>query len=671
MPPFRRNFYYRRNYWNYRNPRRRFRRRRPRKTLRRRYPRQRRVRKRFYTKRLKKKLKKITLQQWQPTTIKKSHVKGYLILFEGAKGHLGNNYTQYKESFVPPRTPGGGGWSIQQLGLGNLFIQNEYFMNWWTVSNRGLNMVRYHGCNIKLYRQKTTDYIFTYFTEKPEHADKFWFPTFHPMRLLLDKRRVIVPSLQTQPLKRKLYKRIHIRPPKMLQTNWYFQQNISTFPLIYFAATACDLNHMFISSKAENSNISIPTLNTGFFQQSCFQYNGNYGYQPKTNVYVYGLENGEIDIKQEPRRNVIYLGNTHVRDPGLKIGPNGWETYKQKKEQWGNIFYHEYFGLYKTVFLGPEPSTWLNKTNMNKKIGDPDGSSAPPITTKVEPLYFEFRYNPYKDKGNGNVAYWKSVSDFTKNNWDEPQNPNLIIRGYPFWLMLWGWEDHTRRLSEIRNLDDNYMLVLRSSYFNNNLQAVVPISFSFINGRAPYNNDPEDITPTDLRNWFPKWQFQKEVIDALLMSGPGVVRAENDTSIQAFMKYDFFFKWGGEPATMESIADPNSQPITPLPRELFTTNEITNPTESIQNLIYKWDCRRDLLTQTAYKRISECTTDDKPLFTDGRQTSTDIPQTTQTPTSQTTTEKEKETLLLQLNQLQQLNQQLQHRFQQLKTLTQE
>lgn len=305
MPPYRRNYYYRRNFWNYRRRRRWLRRRRPRKIIRRRYPRYQRVRKRFFPKRLKRKLKKINVQEWQPTTIKKSNVKGFLCLFEGAKGHLGNNYVQYKESFVPPRTPGGGGWSVQQLGLGNLFVQNEYFMNWWTVSNKGLNMVRYHGCNIKLYRQKTTDYLFTYFTEKPQNADKFWFPSFHPMILLLDKRRVVVPSLQTQPLKRKLYKRIHIRPPKMLKTNWYFQQNLSNYPLIYFAATACDLNHMFISNKAENSNISIPTLNTGFFIQSAFQYTGEYGYQPKPNIWVYGLLNGQLQLKNEPRQNVM------------------------------------------------------------------------------------------------------------------------------------------------------------------------------------------------------------------------------------------------------------------------------------------------------------------------------------------------------------------------------
>nr|UGV34056.1 MAG: ORF1 [TTV-like mini virus] len=658
---YNRKNYWRRNYWNYRNKRRRFRRRRPRKTFRtKRRPR--RVRKKFFNRNFKKKLKKIKIEQWQPSSIRKCHIRGFLLLFEAGHGRFANNFTYYKESFTPPRTPGGGGWSIQQLGLGNLYTQNEYFMNWWTHSNRGLNMVRYYGCNIKLYRQPEIDYIFTYFTEKPQNAEKFWYPSFHPFRLLLDKKRIIVPSLQTQPLKRKLYKKVHIRPPKMLKTDWYFQQNLSNYPLVYFATVACSLNHMFISSKAENNNVSIITLNTRFFMKSAFQYTStDYGYQPKESVWIYGLHNGTLDLSKTPKSQVIYLGDTHYRDPGEEIGNNKtWSSYP--KTSWGNIFYHEYFGLYRTVFLGPDPKTFLQTTA---------GMIGSTGITKSEPLWEELRYNPYKDKGDGNLAYWKSVSDATNNNWEPPKNPNLIISGFPFWLMLWGWEDHTRRLSEISNLDDNWMLVLRSKYFNNNYSAIVPLSWSFVNGRAPYNNDPEDISPTDQRNWFPKWKFQKEAIDNLLMSGPGVVKAESVQGIQAFMKYDFSFKWGGEPANMENISDPNSQPITPLPREIFTTNEIINPNTSIQDLIYKWETRRDLLTQTAYKRISECQTDDKPLFTDGRQTSTDIPQEAQTQTTKTATKEEEETLLLQLNQLQQLNQQLQQRFQQLKQLTQE
>nr|UGV37508.1 MAG: ORF1 [TTV-like mini virus] len=662
MRPFYRNQYYRRSWWNYRTRRNRFRRRRPRKTLRK-YRRRPRVRKRRFLYTYKKKAKKIKVQQWQPSSIRRCSIKGILLLFEAGHGRFPNNFTQYKESFVPPRTPGGGGWSIQQLGLGNLYTQNEYFMNWWTHSNKGLNMVRYRGCKIKLYRQKEIDYIFTYFTEKPQNADKFWFPSFHPFRLLMDKHKIIVPSLQTQPLKRKLYKSVYIKPPKMLKTDWYFQQNLSNYPLVYFAAAATSLNHMFLSSKAENNNCSVNTLNTGFFYNSAFQYySQTTGYIPRDGTYMYGLQNGAPDYTKEKRTNLIFLGDTHYNDPGQIVGSGGWQTYSNPKN-WGNIFYHEYFNLYRRVLLITKPpSQFLQKEAINNDIGT-EG------VQKSEPLWIELRYNPYKDKGDGNIAYWKCVSDAKTKGWDPPQDPDLIIKGYPFWLMLWGWEDHSRKLSKLRDLDNNWILVLRSTYFNNNYTAVVPLSYSFVNGRAPYNNDPEDISPEDYRTWYPKWKFQKEAINDILMTGPGVCKAENVTGIQAFMKYHFFFKWGGEPATMENIADPNSQPISPLPREIFTTNEIVSPEESIENLLYKWDTRRDTITTTALQRIRQCQPTNKSVFTDGRQTSTDLPQTTQTQDEKKTKETEEETLLQQLNNLQQLNTKLQLRFLKLKQLT--
>lgn len=661
MRPYYRNPFYRRNWWNYRNRRNRFRRRRLRKTIRK-HRRRPRVRKRRFLYTIKKKAKKIKVQQWQPSSIRKCSIKGILLLFEAGQGRFPNNFTQYKESFVPPRTPGGGGWSIQQLGLGNLYTQNEYFMNWWTHSNKGLNMVRYRGCKIKLYRQKEIDYIFTYFTEKPQNADKFWFPSFHPFRLLMDKHRIIVPSLETQPLKRKLYKSIFIKPPKMLKTDWYFQQNLSNYPLIYFAAAATSLNHMFLSSKAENNNCSVYTLNTGFFYNSAFQYySQTSGYIPRDNTYMYGLKNGNPDYKKEKRLALIYLGDTHYNDPGQPVGTGGWEAYTSPTN-WGNVFFHEYFNLYRRVLIITKPpSEFLKKDTISTEIGEG--------VQKTEPLWFELRYNPYKDKGDGNMAYWKCVSDAKTKGWEPPQDPDLIIKGYPFWLMLWGWEDHSRKLSKLRDLDNNWILVLRSKYFNNNYAAIVPLSYSFVNGRAPYNNDPEDISPEDFRTWYPKWKFQKEAINDILMTGPGVCKAESVTGIQAFMKYHFFFKWGGEPATMENIADPNSQPISPLPREIFTTNEIISPEESIENLLYKWDTRRDTITATALQRIRQCEPTNKSMFTDGRQTSTDLPQTTQTQTKKTTQKEEETTILQQLDNLQRLNTKLQLRFLKLKRLT--
>nr|UGV37905.1 MAG: ORF1 [TTV-like mini virus] len=663
MPPFynRRRYYYRRNWWNYGRRRNKYRRRRFRRPLRS-YRRRFRVRTKRRFKNFKKKLKKIKIQEWQPAHIKKCKIKGYLLLFEAGHGRFGNNFASYKESFTPARTPGGGGWSIQKLNLGNLYIQNTFIMNKWTRSNRALNMCRYFGVYLTLYRQQTVDYIFTYYREEPKQAGKYWYPSFHPMQMILDKHRIIVPSMQTQPLKRKNYKRIFVRPPKMMKTEWYFQQHISNFPLIHFAATACSLQHMFLSSKSANSNVTIITLNTNFFQRSAFQYTDpGFGYYPKQGTFMYGLRNGSYGpLKDEKKMNVIYLGDTHYNDGGQPCGTiTNFTEYH--KENWGNIFFHENLNLIRTVFLAPNPNTFLSNITSTTTIGD--------VVMKQEPLLLYARYNPYKDKGDGNMAYWKSVSDATNNNWEPPKDDDLIIQGYPFWLMLWGWEDYSKKLGKISKIDDNYMLVLRSSYISEGLKAYVPLGESFVNGRAPWDRDAEEIAPIDQRNWFPKWKFQKEAIDNILMSGPGVCKAENVQSIQAFIKYDFLFKWGGDPDTMEKIYDPNSQPTTDIPSEISLTNEITNPETSIENLIYRWDVRREMLTQTAKKRIEKCSEPTNFMFTDGIQTSTDVHLKTQTQTSKTTPEEDQEALLLNLQQLQQFNTELQQRFKRLQQLT--
>ncbi len=152
------------------------------------------------------------------------------------------------------------------------------------------------------------------------------------------------------------------------------------------------------------------------------------------------------------------------------------------------------------------------------------------------------------------------------------------------------------------------------------------------------------------------------------MSGPGVCKAEGQDSIQAFFKYDFSFKWGGDPATIEKISDPNSQPTSAIPREDSFRYEITNPKTSIHNQIYSWETRRDFLTQKATKRIKECPTNDSIMFTDGIQTSTDIPWKT-TAQAQTSSEEETEEIFFNLQQLQQYNQELKQRLNRLRQLT--
>ncbi|AXQ66135.1 MAG: hypothetical protein [Anelloviridae sp.] len=656
MPPYYRKKYYRRNYWNWRNRRNAYRRRRFR-TLIRRKPRRRRVRKQRFSKTFKRKLKTLRVTQWQPSYIRKCRISGILELFEAGHGHFGNNFVIYKETFTPHNTPGGGGWSIQELTLSNLFIQNQYLMNYWSVTNSGLNLVRYNGAHIKLYRQKKIDYIFQYYTEEAIHAGKYWYPAFHPLKMLLTKNKITVPSLETQPNNKKLYKKVKLKPPKLLKNNWYFQKHICTFPLLRFATTAVDLNYMFLSPHSNNSNITVHMLNTGFFLKHNFQYaDPESGYFPKAQTYIYGLENGSYDIQNIKRSQCIYLGG-QINQKGDKIGTQTWSTYSKDKSQWGNVFNVSYFDFELTSFITTEPPKTFFENASTKPIGT--------VQVKQTPYYLDCRYNPYKDKGTGNIAYWLQVSDATNEKWDPYPDPDLRIENYPFWLMLWGWSDYTKKLGKARDLDNNWLLVLKSSYFSTPLYPYVPLSDSFVRGQAPWNNDADEILPNDLRHWFPKWKFQEEAIDNILMSGPGVCKAPEQKSIQAKMKYQFFFKWGGNSSRIETITDPLAQPITPYPNNELLSNEITNPEESIENLLYKWDIRRDTITAAAEKRIKEIETHEQSLFTDGIQTSQ---ETTQEKTAE---KEEKEALLFQLQQLQQYNQELQRKFLRLRQLTME
>ncbi len=118
---------------------------------------------------------------------------------------------------------------------------------------------------------------------------------------------------------------------------------------------------------------------------------------------------------------------------------------------------------------------------------------------------------------------------------------------------------------------------------------------------------------------------------------------------------------------MENVYDPTTFPITPVPSDLNLQNEITDPNTPLQSFLYQWDQRRDLITEKAIERIKQSTTNEVPVFTDGRQSSTDVQLFKEKPPPQTTPEKEEETLLLlQLQQLQQYNQLLQQRFLRLK-----
>lgn len=657
------------NYWNnyrWKNRRRRFwtRRRRPRTTFRRRRRRQKVKKRRFYKTKLRK-LKKLRLVQWQPNKIKLCKVQGYLEMFEGSMGTVGNNFTLYKESYVPPHEPGGGGWTIQRLTLGNLFTQHSFKMNTWTKSNKGLNLVRYLGMYLTLYRTPEVDYVFTYDLEQPTNLTKWLYPSYHPFNLLKFHKKIIVPSMKTAPNRKKLYKTKFIRPPKKLKNTWYFQQSLSNIPLLEFYASAISLTNMFIPTQARNNNLTLYTLNTRVFTHPCFQYYRSHttGYTPDNSHYIWGHPRAPDPPADTKLNDWILLGDTQINDEGVPLGQITNPT-EYKSNMWGNVFYHGYLQLdMPTIFRNKEPTT---------EIPTAKTTTVKPTEWRKLPYVIATRYNPNKDNGDGNMAYWLRTFDANHENLDPPADPDLILTGQPLWLLLWGFEDYIRKSGKINNLDENGLLVVRSKFLSEGLQNYVFISDDFYNGQGPYGQSPHEMSNYNRSHWYPRWKFQKQAIEKILMTGPSVYHPPNENSFQAHLHYKFLFKWGGNPSEMETVADPNSQPIFPDPNSLDITNEIISPTTPISDFIYTWDIRRNILTAAATKRIKEIGTDEKYVFSDGTTTSTDIPfyQAQKTPTEETP-EEDQETLFKQLLELQLRNQQLQQRFRDLKQLLQE
>lgn len=671
MPPFQRRRYYYRNWWNAGRRRRYFRRRRFGKTFFKRKRRRRRVRRKYFHKF--KKYKKIKLSQWQPSSIKKCRIEGYLPLFQAGFGRFGNNYALWKESIFPEHWPGGGGWSIQTLSLGNLFTQHKEHMNYWTRSNNRMNLCRYMGAIITLFREPTTDYVFSYFDAMPKTVSKYFYSSQHPMRQLTYKRKKVVPSFLTQPHKRKPYKKLYIPPPRIMKNQWFFQQHLADYSLVTFVATACSLTGMFGSKNLQSNNATLYCIDTAFFKTPHFQYRTattpQWGYRETDQQYLYGLLHELEDFNSNKWQQAIYLGNTMHNQSGSildNIKPEEQEK-KYKFSDWGNPFYWTYTTGHQTTFLtSKSPKEALKLANQNKTLGDSESGT---VTKRENPYVFTVRYNPFKDKGYGNQLYLVPNYDNDIKKWEPTSDTDILFTDYPLWLMGWGLEDILKRMGKCRDIDNDWTLVFKCSYLEPKEQYYVPVSYEFIHGQGPYDTPREDISGFDEVKWYPKFKFQRQSLNNIIMTGPAVANADNGKNIQAKIKYNFLFKWGGNSAPQESVYDPTQQPITPVPSDLQFQNEIINPATSITTEIYPWDFRRDLLTTKATKRITESEPNEITLFTDGKQTSTDWVCWQTTPQTQKTPETQEEEILQQLIQLQQYNNQLQQRLRQLKQLS--
>lgn len=585
-------------------------------------------------------------------------------LFEGSAMRKSNNYWQYPHTIIPEKFPGGGGWGLQVISLSSLYEDYQHLSNYFSASNAGLPLVRFKGMKLIFYQNQNTDYVVEIENCWPMVDTPLKHANSQPQRMLMSKKKIIVPSIQTKRL-RKGKKKTFVKPPAQMLNQWYFQKDVCNTKLAMITATACSLTDYYLPYKAESNNISLNALNTNIFKNADFQQPAaTTGYSPRNNYYFYSTWNGTTGIPKKAEQ-LIYLGDSKNFTQGKQTQKETIKTSGYPKENWGNPLYTHYLTgdipLY-TSSKGPTDQVW--KTNASNPTDD--NSIDKYLTPMHYPPTTTVRYNPDKDTGEGNIVYF--VDNYNRagdNSFDPPADENKKITGFPLWIALWGWADWIKKLGLLPRVDKDHILVIQSSFFDVKFPYYVFLDNSFIDSMGPFDTPK---TTEDEFNWYPKFWYQQKQIETICACGPGVSRARDDESLQAKMEYKVYVKWGGCPSTLEKVYDPCSQPKWPTTSGLQQTISITNPEFEPANYFYSWDTRRDFLTDTALKRLKKNQeTDETVSIKTGSKSSPSadlqILQTLQESSDEASTpEKKKETLQHKLLRLRRNHRQLQQQL---------
>ncbi len=101
--------------------------------------------------------------------------------------------------WIPPKVPGGGGFAIAQYTLEYLYEQHILHNNIWTHSNIDFDLCRYTGMKIKFYRHQFIDFVVHYRRQPPLTENILTPMNTHPLILLQQQHRIIIPSKLTKP----------------------------------------------------------------------------------------------------------------------------------------------------------------------------------------------------------------------------------------------------------------------------------------------------------------------------------------------------------------------------------------------------------------------------------------------------------------------------------------
>nr|UHK06299.1 MAG: ORF1 [Torque teno midi virus] len=550
-----------------RRRRRRYRRQRPRRTTYRR-------RRRHY--KVRRKRKKIPLTQWQPESIHKCKIKGLGTIVLGADGKQSICYTVYKDDWTTPKTPGGGGFGVEQFSLQYLFYEYQAKNNIWTTSNKHKDLCRYTGCKFTVFRHPETDFIVAYDIQPPFIINKYTYMMMHPQMMLLRKKKRILLSTATNP-KGKVALRLHIKPPKLMSNKWFFQQHFSKYGLVTLMATAANFRYSKLGCCNQNQIITLYAINPGFYKDSSWaQDHGSNPYKPYS-TFPQTLTYKYIDLKDQKQQYTMTTEETSDYLKSVNIA-TGFFNYKVLRSYEIRNSMTE-FGMLPIVIL---------------------------------------RYNPALDTGKGNRIYLTSV---LTGQYNVPKQDELILEGYPLYMMLFGFTSYIKHVFKDSAFFTGHMICVESPALyrvrGKEEQKYYPlIDLNFIKGTTPWDSIPTD---TEKKFWYPQLKYQIQSINQIVECGPYVPKYNEtrNSTWECNYRYSFYFKWGGSASPDQTAENPKEKPDYDVPDKIYQGLQITNPDkEHIETIFRPWDYRRGQITDKAIKRMYEYLETDSDVSTD-------------------------------------------------------
>lgn len=493
----------------------------------------------------------------------------------GAQGRQNRCFTDTQYDWVPPRSPGGGGFGCEKFTLESLYKEHKMGHNIWTASNTNLELVRYTGCQFIFFRHPHVDFVGSYSRNYPMSVDKYTYMECHPVRILLSKHKFVIPSLLTKP-HGKNYIKVKMKPPRLLSTKWFFQDQFSETGLITLTIAATDLRYSYLGCCNENTIITFVAINEQFYQQC-------------------GWGNKSISTTwYEPYARIPF------EEYQLKMPDGTTKTQNMKKP----IEYN------KTI---ARTTGWFSPLFMQCiEIKQPEEHVVPSTVG---------RYNPQIDNGEGNYIWLQSILKVT---YGKPlTDPDLMMDGQPLWLMLYGFLDWVIKKKDDKTYLESYVLIIQSPAIFPKKSTTgfwIPVDRNFYLGKAPFD---EYLTPQMESKWFPCIKYQQETINAIVASGPFVPKFDpsiKKSTWDLHSRYQFFFKWGGSQPPEQEAADPKHQHQYIVPDKIKQAIQITDPGNNrAKGILHAWDIRRGLFTKKAIKRMYEDQEAYDTLSTDSQQ----------------------------------------------------